>query len=174
MYQTDIAPTFGFEEAARVLGVARARRLWDWYALEDKRRDAEAVALEECLARDASKRNYIVNEELGGQAEWRMSNKSYVDLYRASLNEKGCRGGEFLEDDGFMKWWLKRNPQCRVMSGSGKVMSGWTRARESAEERLARAHAEREVSAEERLAACRRIGERERDRLSRGGSLVAA
>lgn len=148
MYQPDIAPAFGFEQAAQTLGLARARRLWDWYALQDKKRDAEAVALEDCMARDAAKRDYIVNEELGGQIEWRMSPKSYVDIYRASLPEKGCTGGELLEDEHYMKWWLKRNPQCRIMSGSGKIQSGWTPQTEAAH----------------RLAEARRRGDAERAR----------
>jgi hypothetical protein len=126
MYQTEFAPTFSLEQAARVMGLAQARRLWDYYALMDKKRDAEAVIAEEIMAREAAKKKYIVNEELGGEVAFRMAPKTYLDLWRSSLPEKGCSGGELLEDENYMRWFLKRNPQCRIASGSGKIVSGWT------------------------------------------------
>lgn len=104
------------------------------------------------MARDAMKKDYRVNEELGGAPVWRMSKKSYRDIYRSSLNEKGATGGEFLEDENYMRWWLKRNPQCRIMAGSGKIVSGWTPQSEAAH-RLARASEEARMASAGRLIA---------------------
>lgn len=148
MYQSDIIPQFSFEAAAQQMGLARARELWAYYELMDRKRDQEALALEECMARDAAKKKYVVNEELGGAPEWRMSRKSYVDIYRSSLHERGAQGGELLSDSDFMRWWLKRNPQCRIASTSGVIQSGWTPQTEAAH----------------RLAAAQQQGEEERAR----------
>jgi hypothetical protein len=146
MYETGFQPEFSFERAAQTLGLSRARDLWEGYKLLERKRDVEAIAMEECMARDAARRDYRVNEELGGAPQWRLAPKTYLDLYRQSLPEKGCMGGEFLDDGSYMKWWLKRNPQCRITARSGVIMSGWTPQVEAGY-RLERASAEVEPDA---------------------------
>lgn len=126
MYDPNIAPTASFEDAAQALGVHRARSLWAAYDVHWKQQEQEADAIELCMARDASKKTYIVNEELGGAPEWRMAPHTYLKYHRASLPQKGCNGGEFLDDTDFMRYFLKRFPQCKITAGSGKIMSGWT------------------------------------------------
>lgn len=129
MWQQDIQPQFSFERAAQVMGVHRARELWDGYRFMELRKAQEADALEQAMAGKAEKRGYIVNEELGDAApEWRMAPWSFVRLWRASMNEKGCHGGEFLDDSHYMRWFLKKNPALRIMARSGNIVSGWTAA----------------------------------------------
>jgi len=126
MWDPNIQPTASFEDAARVMGLQRARRLWDYYDVMWQRKDAEAEAIEHCLAREAAKKNYVWNDEMDGEPQWRMAPHTYVKYHRASLTQKGCVGGEYLADEDFMKFFLKRNPQCAIKARSPHIRTGWT------------------------------------------------
>lgn len=126
MWDPNIQPTASFEDACKALGLHRARRLWDYYEVKWQQKEAEAEAIEHCLARTAAKKNYVWNDEMDAEPQWRMAPHTYVKYHRASLSQKGCVGGEYLADEDFMKYFLKRNPQCRVQAKSPHIREGWT------------------------------------------------
>lgn len=68
----------------------------------------------------------IVNENLGGSMQWQMDAHTFWELHRSSLHERGAQGGELLSDADYMRFFLKRNPECARKGVSGKVMRGWT------------------------------------------------
>lgn len=132
MWDPNTAPTASFEEAAKVLGLKRARSLWAYYDLQWKRKEQEADAIELALAQRAQAKDYVWNEEIGGAPVARYAPHTYLKLWRASLPQKGCSGGEYLEDEDYMKYFLKTNPQCAVNARSPHIRGAWTPALERA------------------------------------------
>lgn len=132
MWDSNVQPTASFEDAARVLGVNRARRLWAYYDVAWKRKEQEADAIEAALAKQAERKNYVWNETIGGEPVARMAPHTYLKLWRASLPQKGCTGGEYLEDEDYMRYFLKKNEACRVKVRSPKIQGGWSPALELA------------------------------------------
>jgi hypothetical protein len=127
MWTPDIAPVFSFERHARKHGLQRARERWR--QLEEKNRAAEHRAhLHELeMARQAEKSGpHIINENLGGTIQYQISAHTYWQLHRSSLHERGAVGGELLNDEDYMRFFLKRNPECARKSISGKIQRGWT------------------------------------------------
>ena len=92
------------------------------------------------MARAAEKAGpQIVNENLGGAMEWQMDAHTFWELHRSSLHERGAKGGELLTDADYMRFFLKRNPECARRAVSGKIMRGWT-PHDMALERAAHEH----------------------------------
>lgn len=126
MWNPNVAPVYSFERYARIHGVHRARERWK--RLEERHRAAQHAAhLHELeMARAAEKRGpYIVNEDMG-EVAYQVSPNTFVELHRSSLHERGAVGGELLKDDDYMRFFLKRNPECARKSVSGNIMRGWT------------------------------------------------
>ena len=127
MWQPDVQPEFSFERRARKYGVQAARDHWALLNLERNKRLMEADAIEQAMAKDRERKGgtYVVNDELGFKRA-QMHAYSYFELVRSSLNEKGARGGEFLDDEEYMKWFVKKNPACDPgKPTTGKISSGW-------------------------------------------------
>lgn len=136
MWNPDVEPIFGFERYARLHGLSKAREWMARLEFEHKRQQMEAHAIELALAKDAERKGpNKVNEELGdAEVSWQMAKYSYWELHRSSLHERGCRGGELMRDDDYMRYFLKTNPECARKNVSGNIMSGWTPCLEAAAE----------------------------------------
>jgi len=106
--------------------------MWAWYGEQERIKDHLANLEEAELARQAERAGHIANEEIDGEIEWGMSKRTWVQLHRASLHERGAVGGELLRDDDYMKWFLKRNEACRRKSRSGNITEGYTARLEAA------------------------------------------
>lgn len=132
MWDPNAEPVASFEEAAKVLGLHRARRLWAYYDVQWKKKEQEADAIELALAQRAAKKDYVWNDEIGGAPVARYAPHTYLKLWRASLPQKGCTGGEYLEDEDYMRYFLKHNPQCAVKARSPHIRGAWTPALERA------------------------------------------
>lgn len=145
MYDPNIEPVFSFEAAAQVLGLHRARRLWSYYDLQWKKKQHEANAIEETLAAAANRKKYVWNDDLGGMPTCRMAPHTYVELHRASLSQQGCKGGEYLEDEDYMKFFLKHNEACRIKAVSPHIRTGWTPELERMQQAKEEGQAEREA-----------------------------
>jgi hypothetical protein len=126
MYSQDVAPVFSFEQCARTHGLARAREMWAWYGEQQRIADHYANEEEQLLARQAERANHVASDELDGEIEWGMSKRTYMQIYRSSLHERGAVGGELLRDEDYMTWFLKRNEACRRKSRSRHIMEGYT------------------------------------------------
>ena len=132
MWQTDLEPTHSFADLARKVGLQRARLQWAFYGDQHRKGQIEAHVIEQCMAREAAKKDYRWNEIIDAEPVARFHAKTYTDLYRASLPQKGCVGGEYLNDEDFMKFFLKRNEQCAIKAKSPHIKDGWTPALERA------------------------------------------
>jgi hypothetical protein len=132
MWQTDTEPTHSFAKLARQVGVKKARMQWEFYAEQHRKGQIEAHVIEQLQAREAAKRDYRWNDIIEGEPVARFHARTYMDLYRASLPQRGCKGGEYLNDEDFMKFFLKRNEQCAIKAKSPHIRDGWTPALEHA------------------------------------------
>lgn len=132
MWQTDLEPTHSFAALARKVGLQKARLQWSFYEAQHKKGQIEAHVIEQLQAREAAKRNYKWNDIIEGEPVARFHARTYMDLYRASLPQKGCTGGEYLNDEDFMKFFLARNEQCRIKATSPHIRDGWTPSLENA------------------------------------------
>lgn len=134
MWNPDVEPTFGFARYARLHGLSKAR---DWLLrleYEHKRQKMEAHAIELALAKDAERRgpNKICEEMGDAEVSWQMAKYSYWELNRSSVHERGCVGGELMNDSDYMRYFLKTNPECARKNVSGKIMGGWNPRLEAA------------------------------------------
>lgn len=132
MYRSDVAPVFSFEQCARTYGLARAREMWAWYGEQQRIADHLANEEEQQLARQAERTHHVASDELDGEIEWGMSKRTYMQIYRSSLHERGAVGGELLRDDDYMAWFLKRNEACRRKSTTRHIREGYTARLEAA------------------------------------------
>ena len=132
MWQTDLEPTHSFADLARKVGLQKARLQWAFYGDQHRKGQIEAHVIEQCMAREAAKKDYRWNEIIDAEPVARFHAKTYTDLYRASLPQKGCVGGEYRNDEDFMKFFLKRNEQCAIKAKSPHIKDGWTPALERA------------------------------------------
>ncbi len=129
MWSDKEAPTLSLGELSDRLGrpyrevKAAVEERW-------KRQNAAAEKLELKAAEGLRKRGPArVNEEIGeGRPLHMMSRLRYIQLWRATLIEKGCTGGELLNDDDFVKFLLKRLPHLRYEMAKVQNKVGWTKA----------------------------------------------
>lgn len=96
---------------------------------EDRIKDGLALQSEKRAAIRRSKRGYRYNHAIDGAPLHGMSKRRYIKLHRASLMERGCKGGELLsEDSDFTDWMLKRPDMehCRIVLQKTMNKIGWT------------------------------------------------
>lgn len=84
---------------------------------------AKAKAKEKRLAERAWKRGPQItpDNEIGAEIEFEMSAWSYQALHNDK--EAAAEGG--INNDDFMKWWLKRNEACKRATGMHANRIGW-------------------------------------------------
>ena len=123
-----------FEKMAKQYGLARARRLWKLYELKIKMAEAQAAKMEQQWAaqRHRTGNRIIVKNDLDMYPTVKMAPYTYKALWRSTLNQRGCTGGEALFDEEYMRDFLKRNPECAAGQVVAKdIQSGWSRAQEA-------------------------------------------
>jgi len=134
MWNPDKAPTLSFERLARKVGLVKARAIWDAYREKLKREEHEATQQERAWAEQRHRQGpAVVRNDFDFYPMFHVSPLTYKKLHRESLAQRGCRGGEVLDDAEYMKAFLKRNPECapqRIVTGD--IRSGWTAALEQA------------------------------------------
>lgn len=129
MWSDTTAPELSLPDYAKLLGIS-VRDAKEKIENEDRLRDGRALEAEKRAAELRYKRGgYRYNHEIDGAPQIAMSKRRHVKLHRASLMERGCRGGELLgEDCDFTEWMLKRPDmeQCRVILEKTTNKVGWT------------------------------------------------
>lgn len=143
MWSDKTAPTLSLADYAKFMGisVAEAKR-----RIEERERilDGKALQAEKRAAALRSKRTYRYNHELDGMPLVTMSKRRRIQLHRASLAERGCKGGELLGNNSdFLDWLLKRPDMEHLRTRIQKAMNrlGWNPKLESESTRLANAAA---------------------------------
>ena len=138
MWSDSTAPTLSLADYAKMHGIsvaeAKAR-------IEERERIKDGLALraEKKAAAVRAKRGYLYNHEIDGAPLHAMSKRRYVQLHRASMPERGCKGGELLSEDcDFTDWLLKRPDMEHLRVRLEKVMNrlGWNPKLDSASTRL--------------------------------------
>lgn len=115
-------------------GEATARALAQIIYAKRQRAAHAAVALEERLAEKAWKRGPQVTREndIGAEILWEMSPHSYGALHNNSKVEGGCEGGEYLDSEDYMRWYLKRHERNRRRTAPHSNKVGFTARLEAA------------------------------------------
>ena len=150
MWNPDKAPTLGFEQLARRVGLAKARAIFAAY-YEKLRIDNAKAELQEKRAAELrrSRGPLVVRNDFDFMPAYHMAPLTYKQLHRSTLGLRGCKGGEVFDDAETMCDFLKRNPNCapeKVVTG--KIQGGWTSSLEQAakEGRMHRALQHAQVS----------------------------
>lgn len=157
MWNPDKAPVFGFEKLARRVGLAKARSIFDAYRRRLELDNHEAAQQEKRAAEERRRRGpVVVKNDFDMRPAYHLAPITFKQLYRSTLGQRGCKGGEVFEDEESMRDFLKRNPDCapeKVITGD--IRSGWTVGLEQAakEGRMHRAMQQAQVSLRLQLAA---------------------
>lgn len=134
MWNPDKAPVLGFEKLARRVGLAKARAIFDAYREKLRIDNARAAAQEKRAAEERRRRGpVVVRNDFDMRPEYHIAPLTYKQLYRSTLGERGCKGGEVFDDQSMLKDFLKRNPDCapeKIVTGD--IRGGWTPALERA------------------------------------------
>lgn len=117
----------GFEQLAKRFGLAKARRLWEAYGQRLQAAQAKAAAQEKRWAEERRRKGPVVLKDDWIRPAYHISPLTFKQLHRSTLPERGCVGGEALQDESYMKDFLKRNPDCAPAKiVTGDIRSGWS------------------------------------------------
>lgn len=134
MWNPDRAPQLSFEKLARRVGVIKARAMWEAHRKRYRAHHAQARQQEERAAAARHRRGpVVVRNDFDMAPFFHGAPITYKELYRSTLGQRGCKGGEVFEDDGYMKDFIKRNPNCappKIVTGD--IRGGYTGALEHA------------------------------------------
>lgn len=127
MWNPDKAPVLGFERLARRHGVAKARRLWEAHKERYRLEHAKAAAQEKTWAEERARKGPIVRKDDWIKPAFHIAPITFQELHRSTLGERGCKGGEALGDEEYMRDFLKRHPECAPQKVvTGDIRSGWS------------------------------------------------
>ncbi len=134
MWNPERAPVLGFDKLARRVGLAKARAIFAAYREKLRIDNAKAAEQEKRAAELRRARGpVVVRNDFDFMPAYHITPLTYKQLYRSTLGERGCRGGEIFDDEGMMKDFLKRNPDCAPQKVvTGDIRGGWTPALEQA------------------------------------------
>lgn len=134
MWNPDQAPRLGFENLARKYGLNKARAMWAAYQRKLAHDEHQAEQQEKAWAAERHRKGpLVVRNDFDFYPTFHISPLTYKKLHRATLPERGCKGGEALDDSSYMRDFLKRNPECAPQKiTTGDIRSGWTAAIERA------------------------------------------
>lgn len=150
MWNPDRAPQLSFEKLARRIGTIKARAIFAGHAERLRRANHMASKQEEAAAAERHRRGpLVVRNDFDFMPFFYGAPVTYKQLFRSTLGERGCKGGEVFDDEGYMKAFFKKYPNCappKIVTGD--IRSGWTPAleRAAAEGRLNRARQFAETS----------------------------
>lgn len=134
MWNPDTAPTLSFERLAQRFGLVKARAIWDKYRQKLARDEHVATQQERAWAAERHRRGpNVVRNDFDFYPTFHISPLTYKKLHRETLSLRSHKGGERLDDEDYMKAFLKRNPECapqRIVTGD--IRSGWTAQLEAA------------------------------------------
>lgn len=134
MWNPDREPKLSFEKLAKRVGVIKARAMWEAHRQRYLAHHAQARKQEERAAAARHRRGaVVVRNDFDMVPFFYGAPITYKELYRSTLGQRGCKGGEVFEDDGYMKDFIKLNPNCappKIVTGD--IRSGWTPALERA------------------------------------------
>ena len=127
MWNPDIAPQLGFEQLARRFGLAKARRLWEAHGERIRLAAAQAAKQENAWAEERARKGPIVRKDDWIKPAFHIAPYTFKALHNSTKSERGCQGGEALEDETMMRDFLKRNPDCAPQKIiTGEIRSGWS------------------------------------------------
>jgi hypothetical protein len=127
MWNPDIAPRMGFEQLARRFGLAKARRMWEAHGERIKAAAAQAAKQEEAWAAERHRKGPIVLKDDWIRPQFHIAPYTFKAMHASTKPQRGCVGGEALEDDETIRDFLKRNPHCAPQKViTGDIRSGWT------------------------------------------------
>lgn len=133
MWNPNNAPRLGFEQLARRFGVAKARAMWDAHNVRLRIAHAKAAAQEKAWAEERARQGPIVLKDDWIRPAYHISPLTYKELHRSTLGERGCVGGEAIDDETMMRDFLKKNPDCAPQKIiTGDIRSGWSKQLERA------------------------------------------
>ena len=133
MWNPDQAPKLGFEKLAKRFGVHKARRMWEAHGERIRLAAAKAAAQEKAWAEERARKGPIVLKDDWIRPAYHISPYTFKALHRSTLPERGCHGGEALDDESYMRDFLKRNPDCAPQKViTGDIRSGWSKQLEKA------------------------------------------
>lgn len=134
MWNPDKAPTLSFEKLARRFGLPKARAIWAMYRQKLAKDEHVATQQETAWAAERHKKGpNVVRNDFDFYPTFHVSPLTFKKLHRETLGLRGCKGGERLDDEDYMKAFLKRNPECAPQKiVTGDIRSGWTAALEQA------------------------------------------
>lgn len=129
MWSPDETPTLSLEQFAKIRGKSVRETKGD---MEEywRLKQGRALQIEKKAAEIRHKRGPArISEALDGAfPQIAMSKTRFIELYRASKMEKGCKGGELLgEESDFTQWLLKRDDMehLRVKLAKTTNKVGW-------------------------------------------------
>ena len=127
MWNPDIAPRMGFEQLARRFGLAKARRMWEGHAERIKAAEAKAAQQEEDWAAERHRKGPLVLKDDWIKPQFHIAPYTYKAMHASTKPQRGCVGGEALEDEESIRDFLKRNPHCAPQKiVTGDIRSGWS------------------------------------------------
>ena len=127
MWNPDIAPRMGFEKLARRFGLAKARRMWAAHGERMKDAAAKADRQEAAWAAERHRKGPIVLKDDWIKPQFHISPYTYKAMHASTKPQRGCVGGEALEDEESIRDFLKRNPHCAPQKiVTGDIRSGWS------------------------------------------------
>lgn len=134
MWNPDRAPKLGFEKLAKRIGLHKARRQFEAYAEKLRIDNARVTQLEKRAAEIRARRGpAVVRNDFDMRPAYHIAPLTYKQLYRSTLGQRGCKGGEVFDDEEAMRDFLKRHPECAPQKIiTGDIRSGWTPALEQA------------------------------------------
>ena len=133
MWDPNIAPRLGFEQLAKRFGLAKARDMWAAHQERVRIAAAKAAKQEAEWAAERRRKGPIVLKDDWIRPAFHIAPYTYKALHNSTKPERGCHGGEVLDDEGSMRDFLKRNPDCAPQKiVTGDIRSGWSKQLERA------------------------------------------
>lgn len=134
MWNPDRAPQLSFEKLAKRVGLIKARAIFARHAERLRIANHQAAQQEQRAAAARQRRGpNVVRNDFDFFPEYHITPLTFKQLHRSTLGQRGCKGGEVFEDEGYMRDFLKKHPECAPQKRvTGDIRSGWTRALELA------------------------------------------
>lgn len=125
----------GLEKLCKRYGLHKGRRMWEAHRRRmEIQRHLAAEQEKEAAAARYRQGPLVVKNDFDFMPTIHMSRFTYKEQFRSTLPQKGCTGGEALEDEEYKRDLIKRfpelGPQRKVTTGD--IRSGWSAAIERA------------------------------------------
>lgn len=134
MWNPDQAPRLGFEHLAKRFGVHKARRIWAAYQKKLELDNHKACQQEKKWAEERRRKGpLVVRNDFDFYPLFHIAPITMKQIWRETLPQRDCTGGEALFNQDYMRDFVKRNPDCAAQKiTTGDIRSSWTKALERA------------------------------------------